>query len=219
LAAARTAYGKMIVLGNPPDYEPGPERSVLAMAEAQDREPEEALYDALLEDEGRAFLLFPILNYSDGSAEPIREMLLHPRGVLGLGDGGAHCGLICDASVPTSMLTLWVRDRQRGERLPLEYVVKKMTRDTALLYGLADRGVVAPGYKADLNLVDLEGMRLHSPRLAHDLPAGGRRLLQEADGYRATLVAGQVVMQEGEDTGARPGRLVRGARPSTVAGP
>ena len=205
----RSSFDKMFVLGDPVDYEPGPERSVAGIAAAEGRTPEEVLYDALLADDGRAFLVFPLLNYSEGNADAIREMLLHPQGALGLGDGGAHCGIICDASIPTFMLTHWVRDRTRGPRLPIEYVVRKMTQDTARLYGIPDRGVVRPGSKADLNLIDLPRLHLGVPRLAHDLPAGGRRLLQHAEGYVDTIVSGEVVVHEGEDTGSRPGRLVR----------
>jgi N-acyl-D-aspartate/D-glutamate deacylase len=211
-ALMRSNFGRMYDLGDPLNYEPGPERSVAGMAAAQGRTPEEVLYDILLEDEGRKFLMYPVLNYSRGDAEAIREMLLHPQAALGLGDGGAHCGAICDASIPTTMLTFWVRDRQRGERLPLEYVVRKMTMDTSVLYGLNDRGVVAPGYKADLNVVDFENLRLSQPELAHDLPAGGRRLLQRASGYVDTLVSGRVIMHNGEPTGERPGRLIRAGR-------
>jgi N-acyl-D-amino-acid deacylase len=209
----RSSYEKMFVLGNPVDYEPGPERSIAAMAAAEGRTAEEVLYDALLADDGRAFLVFPLLNYSEGNADAIREMLMHPQGALGLGDGGAHCGIICDASIPTFMLTHWVRDRTRGPRLPIEYVIKKMTHDTAQLYGMPDRGVVRAGAKADLNVIDLPALRLDVPRLAHDLPAGGRRLLQRAEGYVDTVVSGEVVLHDGEETGARPGHLVRGARP------
>jgi N-acyl-D-aspartate/D-glutamate deacylase len=139
-------------------------------------------------------------------------MLLHPAAVSGLSDGGAHCGLICDASIPTFMLTHWARDRVRGDTLPLEYLVKKQTSDTAALYGLGDRGVLAPGMKADVNVIDFDGLTLRMPRVARDLPAGGARLLQEADGYVATMVSGEITRRHGVDTGARPGRLLRGAR-------
>ena len=132
---------------------------------------------------------------------------------MGLGDGGAHCGTTCDASTPTFMLTHWARDRDH-DRLPLEWVVRKMTSETASLYGLGDRGTVRPGLKGDINVIDLDGMQLRSPHMAHDLPGGARRFIQEADGYVATVVAGQVTLVEGEDTGARPGALVRGARPA-----
>jgi N-acyl-D-aspartate/D-glutamate deacylase len=140
-------------------------------------------------------------------------MLLHPRAALGLSDGGAHCGVICDASTPTYMLTHWARDRSRGERLPLEWVVKRQTSDTAELYGLRDRGVLAPGMRADINLIDFENLQLTPPEVAFDLPAGARRLLQRARGYRATFVHGVQTWADGEATGQFPGRVIRGERP------
>jgi len=206
------AYRHTFVLGLPPDYEPGPERSLAALAEAAGVPPLELAYDAMLEDDGQALLYIPILNYSDGILDAVREMLLHPRAALGLADGGAHCGVICDASMPTFMLTHWTRDRSRGEKLPLEWVVKKQTRDTARLYGLTDRGTVEPGMLADLNVIDYEHLQLGNPRVAADLPAGGRRLLQRATGYVATIKSGEVTFDHGDDTGARPGQLLRGAR-------
>jgi len=208
----RNSYHKMYVLGDPPDYEPGPELTVQSIADREGRTPDEVLYDLLLEDDGANMLMFPLLNYSYGSCDALREMLLHPAAALGLGDGGAHCGLICDASIPTFMLSHWVRDRTRGEKLPLEWVVKKQTHDTAQLFGLGDRGTLEKGQKADINVVDLERIRLQRPEAAWDLPAGGKRLLQAAEGYVATVVSGVVTQRHGEDTGARPGRLVRGAR-------
>jgi N-acyl-D-aspartate/D-glutamate deacylase len=168
--------------------------------------------DWLLEQDGQAFLFAPLASYADGDHEAIRTMITHPATVLGLSDGGAHCGLICDASIPTFMLTHWARDRTRGDTLPLEYLVKKQTSDTATLYGLGDRGVLAPGKKADVNVIDFDGLTLRMPRVARDLPAGGARLLQEADGYVATMVSGEITRRHGVDTGARPGRLLRGAR-------
>jgi N-acyl-D-aspartate/D-glutamate deacylase len=206
------AYAHTFVLGTPPDYEPGPERSLAAIAEATGRKPLEVAYDAMLEEDGQAVLYVPILNYSEGILDPAREMLLHPRGALGLADGGAHCGVICDASMPTFMLTHWTRDRTRGELLPLEWVVKKQTADTAALYGLGDRGTLEPGKLADVNVIDYERLSLGMPYVASDLPAGGSRLLQSAEGYVATFKSGVQTFDEGTDTGERPGRLVRGAR-------
>jgi len=204
---------KIFPLGDPPDYEPAPEKSVAAIAAREGRLAEEVIYDLMLEREGRALLMIAVFGYSRGSLESIREMLAHPRSAFGLGDGGAHCGAICDASMTTFLLTHWVRDRARGARLPLEQMVRKMTRDTAELYGLRDRGLLAPGYRADLNLIDFENLALEAPYVAYDLPAQARRLVQRARGYRATLVAGEVVFRDGEETGARPGKLVRGAQP------
>jgi N-acyl-D-aspartate/D-glutamate deacylase len=202
-------YGKTFPIGDPPDYEPSYEQSLEAIAKRAGRDVEDVLYDELLAKDGRALLLVPVLNYSQLSCDPIREMLLHPRAALGLGDGGAHCGIICDASIPTFMLTHWARDRRRGPTLPLELVVKRMTRDTADLYGLADRGSVEVGQRADLNLIDFAGLALEPPRMTHDLPAGGARFVQRARGYEATLVAGHVVSRRGESTGTLPGRLIR----------
>jgi N-acyl-D-aspartate/D-glutamate deacylase len=206
------SFHKLFPLGDPPDYEPAPERSVKAMAERGGARPEEVAYDLLLEREGRELLYFPLLNYANFDFEPIREMLLHPRTVLGLSDGGAHCGIICDASLPTFMLTHWTRDRKRGEKLPLEAVVAGQTRRTAELYGLADRGQLAPGQLADVNVIDHDALRLSPPRMVFDLPANGRRLVQEAHGYVATLKCGEPIFEHGEPTGALPGKLVRGAR-------
>jgi N-acyl-D-aspartate/D-glutamate deacylase len=206
------AYGRTFVLGLPPDYEPSPDRSLQAIADATGRTPLEVGYDAMLDDEGRGLLYVPILNYANGHLDPIREMMLHPRAALGLADGGAHCGVICDASMPTFMLTHWTRDRSRGDHLPIEWVVMKQSRDTARLYGMTDRGTVEPGMLADLNVIDYDGLRLGNPRVADDLPAGGRRLLQEAEGYTATIKSGVVTFENGVETGARPGRLVRGGR-------
>jgi len=205
-------FAKLFPMGDPPDYEPGPEKSIAAIAAREGRPAEEVLYDHLLRDGGRELLLLPIFNYSNGSLDPVHEMLLSPDTVVSLGDGGAHCGLICDASLTTFLLTHWVRDRSRGKRVPLELAVKRMTSETARLYGLLDRGVLAPGYKADFNLIDLAGLRLRRPEMAFDLPGGARRLLQRADGYDATILSGEVVMEHGNATGATPGRLLRGAQ-------
>ena len=212
MRVVQTRFDRVFVIGDPPDYEPAPEQSVAAIAAREGRAEEDVMYDLLLEDEGRVLLMHALLGYSYGNLDDMREMILDPNAALGLSDGGAHVGAICDASIPTFMLTHWTRDRSRGERLPLELVVQKQSRDTAWLYGLRDRGVVAPGFRADLNLIDYDRLRLHRPELVHDLPGGARRLVQRADGYVATFVAGEQTWSEGDDTGARPGRLVRGAR-------
>ena len=157
------------------------------------------------------------MNYAQGSLDACREMMLHEDTVLGLGDGGAHVGTICDASFPTTMLSYWTRDRTRGEKLPLPWVVRAHAQQTAAAVGLHDRGVVAPGYRADLNLIDYDAVQPRRPRIVHDLPAGGKRLMQDADGYVATLVAGEVVYRDGKPTGALPGRLIRGAKPAPTA--
>jgi N-acyl-D-aspartate/D-glutamate deacylase len=206
------AYSRTFLLGDPPDYEPGYDRSLAGMAEAAGVSPLEVAYDAMLVDDGQGLLYVPILNYAEGSLDPVRDMLLHPRAASGLGDGGAHCGVICDASMPTFMLTHWTRDRSRGETLPLEWVVKKQTHDTARLYGLGDRGTIEVGMVADVNVIDYDNLQLEPPHVAADLPAGGRRLLQGATGYVATIKSGTVTFADGADTGARPGVLLRGAR-------
>ena len=206
------AFHKMFALGDPADYEPSPDQSVEALAAAQGRRPEEVVYDLLLERDGHELLYYPLFNYAHGNLDAAREMMLHEHTVLGLSDGGAHCGAICDASFPTTLLTLWARDRTRGERLPLEWVVNAQTRETAVTVGLLDRGLLAPGYKADVNIIDFERLALPPPRIVHDLPAGGKRLMQSARGYRTTIASGQVTFRDGEPTGALPGRLLRGAQ-------
>ena len=203
-------FDHMFLLGDPPDYEQPFEQSIAARAQRLGVTPEELVYDLMLERGGRNNLYVTLCNYEFGSLDSSLEMMRHAGAVLGLGDGGAHCGTICDGSYPTFMLTHWVRDRARGERLPLPDVVKWLSRDTAHAVGLRDRGVIAPGYKADLNLFNLDRLHLHAPEVAHDLPSGGRRLVQRAEGYAATIVSGTVVYRDGLPTGALPGRLVRG---------
>lgn len=212
-------FDNMYVLGDPPDYEQPPERSLAVQARERGMRPEELALDLMLADEGRGLLYFPFLNYAEGSLEPSREMMSNPNTVLGLGDGGAHLGTICDASFSTHMLTHWTRDRTRGERFPIETVVQWHTRDTAAAVGLHDRGVLRPGYKADINVIDYDNLTLRPPRVVHDLPAGGRRLLQDVEGYRYAIVSGQVTYRDGEATGALPGRLVRGAQAAPAAEP
>jgi N-acyl-D-aspartate/D-glutamate deacylase len=211
-ARMENAYRNTYVLGQPPDYEPGPERSLAHLAAARGRHPLDVAYDAMLEDDGQALLYVPILNYASGNLDPAREMLLHPRAAAGLGDGGAHCGVICDSSQPTFMLTHWTRDRTRGDKLPLELMVKKQSHDTAMLYGLTDRGTLETGKVADVNIIDYENLQLGTPKIVADLPAGGRRLVQDATGYVATIKSGVTTFDHGKDTGKRPGVLLRGAR-------
>jgi len=205
-------WSRIFPLGDPPDYEPPESRSVAAAAAREGRRPEEVAYDWMLERDGKALLFAPLASYVDCDLEAIRAMMLHPRTVLGLSDGGAHCGLICDASMPTYLLAHWTRDRTRGPRIPLEHAVRLQTANTAALWGLGDRGTLEVGKRADLNVIDLDALRLDAPYLVHDLPAGGRRLVQRAHGYCATVLAGETTFEDGEPTGARPGRLVRGPR-------
>jgi N-acyl-D-aspartate/D-glutamate deacylase len=206
-------FGAMYELGDPPDYEPDPATSLAARAERDGRDPLDLAYDHLIADEGRAFFYVPLLNYADGNLDAAGEMLAHPHTVPGLGDGGAHLGTICDASFPTTLLALWGRDRDHG-RLDLPYLVRQHTRDTARTVGLHDRGVLAPGYRADVNVIDFDDLVARRPEMWHDLPAGGRRLVQQAEGYVATVAAGQVTYENGEAAGPLPGRLIRGPQPA-----
>ncbi|MCV7257148.1 N-acyl-D-amino-acid deacylase family protein [Mycobacterium shimoidei] len=211
-ALAQYSMGRMYALGDPPDYEPTDERTVAKIAAERGEDPLATFYDLMLERDATAMLMLPFYNYSYGNHDAIREMLTHPAGVVGLSDGGAHCSMICDASYPTFLLTHWARDRRRGQKLPLEYVIRKQSHDTAQLFGLSDRGVIEIGKRADVNVIDMDALTLHPARMAYDLPAGGSRLVQGASGYSATIVNGVVTRRDGVDTGARPGRLVRGAR-------
>jgi N-acyl-D-amino-acid deacylase len=211
-ALVQYSLGRIYSLGDPPDYEPTQDRAVDKIAAERGDDPLSTLYDLMLEDNATAMLMLPFYNYFYGNHDAIREMLMHPAGVVGLSDGGAHCGMICDASYPTFLLTHWARDRHRGEKLPLEYLVRKQSHDTAQLFGLTDRGVIQTGKKADINVIDMDALTLHPAKMAYDLPAGGQRLVQGASGYSATIVSGVVTRRDSVDTGARPGRLVRGAR-------
>ena len=200
----------MYPLGDPPEYEPGPERSIASLAEKAGKAPADFAYELMLENEGKGLIYLPILGYADGDLEAIRAMMEHPAAVFSLSDGGAHCGLICDASIPTYLLTHWVRDRARGDRFALEDIVERQTRRTARFYGMEDRGTLEPGMKADLNVIDFDALRIHAPEMVYDLPAGGRRLIQQIDGYAVTVKSGEITFEHGKATGALPGTLVRG---------
>lgn len=202
----------MYPLGENPDYEPDAGNKVSAIAARAGISPEECAYDLMLEQDGQAVIMLPVVNFADGTLNAALSMLRHPHSIFGLGDGGAHLGFLCDASLPTHLLTYWVRDREKGERLGLEEAIRGLTHDTARAVGLNDRGLLKPGYRADINIIDFDQLTLLPPRVQYDLPAGGRRVHQGARGYTATLVNGSVVQRNGQATGALPGRLVRGAQ-------
>ena len=203
-------FDKMFPLGDPPSYEPTPDESVAALAKAKGVTPQEYAYDALLEQDGKALLFVPVAAYVQGNFDILHEQLSHPRTTASLSDGGAHVASISDASFTSFMFTHWVKGRTRGPRLPLEDVVRMQTSEPASLYSLHDRGVIAAGRKADLNIIDLDAMHLPAPYMAYDLPGGGKRMMQKVDGFRYTIVNGEVVVQDGVQTDALPGKLVRG---------
>jgi N-acyl-D-aspartate/D-glutamate deacylase len=204
-----TRWDQMFLLGDPPDYEPPYESSARAEADRRGCRPEEVMLEWMMDRDGEALIFVPLASYAEHNHDAIRELMTHPTTVLGLSDGGAHCGLICDASMPTYLLTHWARDRRRGERISLEHAVHLQTQRTASVYGFADRGSIEVGKRADFNLIDFSALRLHEPEMVYDLPADGRRLVQRVDGYRATFVKGVQTFADGVPTGERPGRLVR----------
>jgi N-acyl-D-aspartate/D-glutamate deacylase len=206
-----TKFELLFEMADTPDYEPDLSDSLAARAEREQTTPEELALDLMLAGDGGGMLYLPFLNYVDGNLDAVHEMLTHPNTVPGLGDGGAHVGTICDGSFPTTLLHYWGRDRERGT-IDLEFLVQRHCQGTARTVGLLDRGVIAPGYRADLNVVDFDNLRLHKPEIAHDLPAGGRRLLQRAGGWAHTIVAGHETYQDGQATDELPGRLIRGAQ-------
>jgi N-acyl-D-aspartate/D-glutamate deacylase len=205
----------MVRLADPPDYEQPASASIAAIAARTGRAAHEVALDVMLEDDGRGLLYLAATNYQHWNYDDVRKMLTHPFAVPGLSDGGAHVGTICDASFPTYLLSYWGRQRSRGQ-LPVQFLVERLTRASAQAVDLHDRGVLASGYRADINVIDLEKLVVRRPEMHFDLPAGGRRFLQRADGYLHTFVAGTETYREGLSTGATPGRLVRGNRPALV---
>ena len=210
-------YDKLYPLGNPPNYEPAPEDSIAAKAAEAGVSPQEFCYDLMMQNSGKTVVYFPCFGYGANDLSRQVELLEDSSTVISLADTGAHCGVLCDASIPTQMLSYYVRDRERGHRLKLEDVVKMQTFDTARCVGLEDRGTLEVGMKADLNLIDFETLQLESPQIIYDLPAGGRRMFQGASGYIATIVNGEIIMENGKHTGAVPGALIRGAQPAPKA--
>jgi N-acyl-D-aspartate/D-glutamate deacylase len=197
-------------MGDPVSYFPDPKNSVADIAARRGCSPRETMYDLLLENDGRSFLMYTGAGYAERSRDPLHKMLTHPLTVMGGSDSGAHMRLICDGSAQTFMLTNWVRECAEGDRyhLPLEFVVKKQSRDTARLFGMYDRGTIEPGMKADLNLIDFNALQIDTPRMINDLPAGMPRLMQTAQGYVGTLVSGEMIQENGAATGARPGKVI-----------
>jgi len=211
------SFHKMYPMGEQENYEPAPEDSIAAMAKREGKDPASVAYDAMLENDGKALLYFPLFGYSTNDYTAIEETLRHPQTGLSLADGGAHVGMICDGGTPTFMLTHWTRDRTRGEKFPIEDIIRIQTKDTAEQYGLFDRGVLKPGMRADINVIDYDNLAMLPPEMLFDLPANGRRLLQKATGYKATIVGGTIVLKDGEATGELPGKLIRGAQPAPQA--
>jgi N-acyl-D-aspartate/D-glutamate deacylase len=204
-------FNRMYELANPPNYEPPVESSIASMAARLNVTPAELAYDLLLKNDGHAMILICLANYGDGNLDNVEEMMKHPDTVVALGDGGAHYGLICDASYPTFVLSHWTRDR-KGARFSVAEAIRFLTATPAALIGLNDRGLLKPGYKADINVIDYDSLSIEAPIVNNDLPAGGRRLAQHARGYRWTLVNGQAIRCNDKPTGALPGRLIRGSQ-------
>ena len=204
-----TSFDKMFDIGDPPNYEPDPSESIAAIAKKERKNPKEVILDKMIQKEGKALLYFPLFNYSKGNLEDVRFMLTHDHTTFGLGDAGAHCGVLCDASFPTTLLTHWTRDRKRGKKLPLEWVIMKQTKNNAEWVGLSDRGVLEKGKKADINIIDYENLTLSHPEIVYDLPGSNKRLIQKTKGYKYTLVSGEVAFCNGQSTGSMLGKLLR----------
>jgi N-acyl-D-aspartate/D-glutamate deacylase len=205
-------YSNLFPLGDPPNYEPSRETSLEEIARREGKSPQAAYYDTMMQRDGRELVYRPFNYVRSYSLDPLRDLLLDPINIISLADGGAHCAEICDAGAPTFLLSHWVRDRGRNGRIPLEMAVKRQARDTAELYGLNDRGALLPGLKADINLIDFDNLNSGPPEIVFDFPAGGKRFVQRAEGYKHTIVSGEVVFSDGQPTGAMPGKVVRGGR-------
>ena len=203
------SFNKMFKLGEPANYEPSPDSSFEAIGKRKNISPQEVAYECLLEKEGKALIYHPLFNYLPGNLDFVEKMLNHPYSISGLGDAGAHCGAISDASFPTTLIQHWGRDRKRGKKIPLEKLISMQTLETSRLLGINDRGVLKEGYKADINVIDFDNLTLHEPEVINDLPAGGRRLVQKASGYEYTIVSGEIAFKNGEATGALNGKLIR----------
>ena len=212
MARRVTRWDRIFEFGDPPNYEPRAEDSIAARAAVEARDPQEYCYDLLLQNNGRNILYRPLSTFTYGTLDTIHDMMTHPNTLIGLGDGGAHVGVLTDASNITYLLTHWTRDRTRGPKLALPWAIKRLTSDNARAIGLNDRGLLRPGLKADINVIDYDKLKINSPHVVYDLPAGGRRLMQATQGYVATVLAGEIVHRDGKATGRTPGRLVRGAR-------
>jgi N-acyl-D-aspartate/D-glutamate deacylase len=208
------SFDKLYRLSDPVNYEPDPVDSFAQQALAKGVTPQELIYDALLEKDGKALIYHPLFNYENGNLDHVKTMLDHPYTVSGLGDAGAHCGALCDASFPTTLIQHWGRDRTRGEKIPLQKLIKMQTSETARQLGLMDRGVLKPGYKADINIIDFDNLALQEPEVVYDLPADGKRLVQKAIGYETTIISGKVAFRNGESTGQLNGKLIRGSQPA-----
>jgi len=208
MARTLTNFERMFALGDPPRYDPTPDTSMASIAKRTGRTAAEVAYDAMLDQDGHGLIYVPAANYVDGNMDAVREMLVHENTVLGLSDAGAHYSLICDATAPTYMLSYWARDR-KTDGIPLPGVIHSLTKQGAELMGLHDRGLIAPGMRADINIIDFDNVRLRHPKVIHDLPAGGKRLTQDAQGFVMTIVRGVPTYRNGEFTGALPGRLLR----------
>ncbi len=214
--AIASRWDRMYVMDDPPQYEPPEEANVATAAKLAGKSEQEFAYDFLVSDEGKGMILFPVTNFHTGDLEPVYEVMQDDATIIGLGDGGAHCGQICDASMPTFMLTHWTRDRTKGGKFPLEWAVRRVTSETADFFGFTDRGRLTPGLKADVNIIDYDKLTIRRPEVVFDLPAGGRRLVQRAEGYEATYVSGVKVFENGRHTGALPGKLVRAGQDAAV---